>query len=284
MRTVRIMIAICIGSFFPAPAAGGTIVSLQKALEQHYVTAKAVCNGGLELNYAVSNLLNDSLYVKIPAGWRFNSDGGKSDYQDILMTRQEILALKSKETKRFDVKGYCCEATKAGPKAGVPYTAGKMADSSLVFLARYLNTNPIDGNTQQYAVWAISDLKETANITHKNDSLAGLLRNFVSGLKGEPLPWYRLLKKAVITRYGDVQDYPVRFKASIPYVVSRECYSYCYIVDAKGNTVSEIFGTWLQPKNTQYDASFNVAGFKKGDYKLVLESKEAALFEKSFKI
>lgn len=284
MGTKRIIFMICVSIFMLKDLTGKTVVNLQKALDKHYISANAVCNGGLELNYSVSNLLNDSLFINVPAGWRFNSNGGKNDYQDILMTRQEILVLKPKETKKFNMKGYCCEATKSGPKSGVPYTLGKMADSSLVYLARYLNTNPIDQNTQQYAVWAISDNRQTASITHKNDSLAGLLRNFVSGLKGEPLPWYTLLKKAVITAYGDVQDYPVRFKATIPYTVSQNCYSYCYIIDEKGNTVSEILGSWLQPQNNQYSANFNVAGLKKGEYKLILESKKESLFEKSFNI
>lgn len=284
MRTGCVLWVAGASLLFFQQVCGRTVVDIQKALDKKYINAKALCSGGLQLDYSVSNLLSDSLYVTIPAGWRFNSDAGKSDYQDILMTRREVLAMKPKETKRFNIRGFCCEASKSGPKAGVPYTSGKMADSSLVLLARYLNSNPIDQNTQQYAVWAISDQKETANITHKNDSLAGMLRAFVSGLKGEPLPWYTLLKKAVVTAYGDVNDYPVRFKANIPYAVARECYSYCYIVDDKGNTVSEIFGKWLLPQGSDYSASFNVANLKKGEYRLILESKEAALFEKSFRI
>lgn len=261
-----------------------TRISIQKAFDKKYITAKAICKGGLELDYSVSNLLKDSLLVIIPAGWRFNSNAGKNDYQDILMTHDEILTLKPKQTKVFDIKGYCCEATKAGPIKGAPYTLGKMADSSLVILARYLNTHKVDSNTEQYSVWAISDGKETANITSSNDSIAALLRTFVSNVKGEPLPWYTLLKRANITSRGEVHDHPIRFKADINYGVSETCYSYCYIVDAKGNKVSEIFGKWLQPQNNDYQANFNVAGLAKGEYKLVLEGKNVPLFEKSFKI
>ena len=261
-----------------------TRVSLQKAFDKKYITAKAVCKGGLELNYKVTNLMKDSLVILIPAGWRFNSDAGKKDYQDILVAHEEILALRPKETKTFDVKGYCCEATKGGPVAGAPYTLGKLADSSLVQLARYLNTHQTDKNAEQYSVWAVSDHKETANITSNNDSLASLLRTFVAGIKGEPLPWYTLLKRARITTTGDVQDHPVRFKADIAYAISKTCYSYCYIVDEKGNKVSEIFGAWLQPENSDYKASFNVAGLKKGDYRLILENKDSSLFERNFKI
>lgn len=261
-----------------------TRVSIQKAFDKKYITAKAICKGGLELDYSVSNLLKDSLVITIPAGWRFNSNAGKSDYQDILVAHEEFLTLKPKETKKFDIKGYCCEATKGGPQKGAPYTLGKLADSSLVSLARYLNTHKSDENTEQYSVWAISDGKETANITSNNDSIASLLRSFVARVKGEPLPWYTLLKRAKITNSGEVQDHPIRFKADINYGVSKTCYSYCYILDSNGQKVSEIFGQWLQPENTDYKANFNVAGLKKGEYKLVLEGKDTPLFEKTFKI
>lgn len=277
-------VAVLLTILLAGSLTGKTIISLQKAFDKKYITAKAMCKGGLELDYTITNLLKDSLLIIVPAGWRFNSDAGKKDYQDILVARQEILALRPKETKRFDMKGYCCEATKVGPVAGAPYTLGKLADSSLVLLARYLNTHPIDENTGQYSVWAISDQKETANITCSNDSIAALLRTFVAAIKGEPLPWYTLLKRAHISSFGDVREHPVRFKADIPYTVAKTCYSYCYIVDEKGNNVSEIFGCWLQPENTVYPTHFNVAGLNKGEYKLILKNEDTALFERSFKI
>lgn len=261
-----------------------TAVSLQKAFDKKYITAKAFCKGGLEIDYSVSNLLKDSLIIYIPAGWRFNSNAGKNDYQDILMTHEEMLVLRPKETKKFDIKGYCCEATKSGPQKGVLYTLGKMADSSLVNLARYLNSHQVVSNAEQYSIWAISDGKETANITSNNDSIAALLRIFVAHEKGEPLPWYTLLKCARITQSGNVLDYPVKFKADVNCRVPQTCYSYCYIVDSNGQKVSAILGKWLFPDNFEYNSEFNVAGLKKGDYKLVLETIDTPIFEKAFKI
>jgi hypothetical protein len=284
MNTKLIAFIILMSVFMFNITHAKTKVSLQKALDKKMITAKAFCKGGLELDYSISNLLKDSIMIFIPAGWRFNSNASNKDYQDILVAHEVILVLRPKQTKKFDIKGYCCEATKSGPQAGVPYTLGKMADSSLVLLARYLNSHPIDSNTEQYSVWAISDGKETANITSNNDSIAALLRTFVATVKGEPLPWYTLLKRARVTTAGDVSDQPIRFKASINYQVSETCYSYCYILDSKGQKVSEIFGKWLLKENSDYNASFNVAGLKKGEYKLVLEGKNTPLFEKTFKI
>jgi len=251
---------------------GKTQVFIKQALERKYITARAICNGGLELNYTINNLLHDSLIVVIPPGWRFNSDAGKNDYQDILVTRQELLVLKANEKKKFQIKGFCCEASKSGPVSGAPYTLGNMADSSLTLLARYLHQYPIDENTQQNAVWAISDKEETANIAAPNDSLASLLRDFVATIKGEPLPWYTLLKRTNVTNLGTINNHPVRFKADFNYAITETMYSYCYIIDSTGNVVSEIIGQWLLPQNIDYHASFNVAGLKKGEYKLILDN------------
>ncbi len=284
MKTRNITTTVLIGFVFLQGIQSKTKVSLQQAFQKKMITAKSICNGGLEINYSVSSLIKDSLYIVIPAGWRFNSDAGKNDYQDILVTREEILTLKPKETKKFNIRGYCCEATKGGPIKGAPYTLGKLADSSLVSLARYLNVHPYDNNSEQYSVWAISDKKETANITANNDSASTHLRNFVSTIKGEPLPWYTLLKRASITSNGSVNDNPIRFNATFNYSIPKTCYSYCYLMDSKGNKVSAIVGLWLYPENSKYNANFNVASLKKGDYKLILENEEGTLFEREFKI
>ena len=284
MIVKNIILTTLLSIFINATFIGRTLVSLQKAFDKKYITAKAICKGGLELDYSVSNLLKDSLFIVIPAGWRFNSDAGKNDYQDILLAHEEMLVLRPKQTRMFDIKGYCCEAKKGGPLKGVPYTLGKMADSSLVSLARYLNCHKVDSNTEQYSVWAISDGETTANITSNNDSIAALLRTFVAKVKGEPLPWYTLLKRAKITSSGEVQNHPVRFKADINYSVPETCYSYCYILDSNGNKVSEIFGKWLLSENIDYKTDFNVAALGKGEYKLVLEAKNKAVFERTFKI
>lgn len=280
----KLVYLIIVGLFMVSIISAKTTVNLQKALDKKYITAKAICKGGLELDYSISNLLKDSLIIILPAGWRFNSNAGKQDYQDILVAHEELLTLKYKETKTFNIRGFCCEATKSGPQKGAPYTIGKLADSNLVKLAKFLNVNQFDNNAEQYSVWAISDGKETAHITSANDSIASILRTFVAQLKHEPLPWYTLLKKAYVTNTGQVHDIAIGFKASVNYSIPQTFYSYCYIVDSNGQKVSGIFGQWLHPENTVYDAKFNIVGLKKGNYTLILEGKDKPLFQKSFKV
>lgn len=284
MYTKSLFSLLFLALLIQQPIFSKTKSSLQKSFDQNYIKAKAICTGGLELNYVITNLLKDSLVLILPPGWRFNSNDPKNDYQDILVTREQILVLKAKETKTFHIKGFCCEYTKSGPITGIAYTNGKLADSTLVNLARYLAAQKIDENTQQHSVWAISDKQETANITSGQDSLAQTLRNYVATLKGEPLPWYTLFKKSGVSRNGTITNQPIRFKTDIAYSVSKDCYSYCFIVDEKGNVVSEIFGKWLYANENDYKASFDTRNLKPGSYKLVLKNSLEPLFEREFRI
>lgn len=259
-------------------------VTFQKALDSKMIKSLAICKGGLELNLLLTNLLKDSVSIAIPAGWRFASNDKQNDYQDILVTHEEIIVLSPKQAKKCDIKGYCCEYSKSGPIKGIAYTNGKMADNNLVQVAQFLNTHPIDKNTEQYSVWAVSDYKETANITAPNDSLATVLRYFVAGVKGEPVPWYTLLKRGNVSQSGTINDKPIRFKAVINPTVAKKCYSYCYIKDKKGTIVSKIQGSWLYPESKEISTDFNVVNLKKGDYTLVMESDKNALFKREFKI
>lgn len=263
---------------------GKVLVSVQRALDKKIITAKAVCAGGLSVNYNVSNLSKDSICLMLPAGWRFNSDAGKNDYQDILVAHDQLLTLRPKENKTFRIEGYCCEATKHGPFKGIPYTTGRLADTGLAKIATFLNAHPADKNVEQYAVWAVSDNKPAAQITGHHDSIAMIVREFVAAMKHEQLPWYTLLKRVYIGSDGVVQEYPVKLKATLDYAVSATEYSYFYVLDENGRKVGQIKEQWLVPDGRAYPVSLDVKSFAPGSYKLVLETKDAKLVEKQFDI
>lgn len=261
-----------------------TKLNLQQAFNKKAIVAKALCTGGLELDYSISNFSRDTLALLLPAGWRFNSDGGKNDFQDVFITQDQILVVAPKSQKKFHIKGFCCEASKSGPIKGILYTNGKLADSSLVQLARYLNKTKFDENTQQNAVWAISDNEPTANVTSVNDSVAEVLRRFVAKLKGEPLPWYTMLKRTRVSNYGDVTNKPVSFMADVQVSAPSVCYSYCYIIDENGAQVSAKIGHWVSEAPTELKTNFKIADLKKGNYKLVVNTNNGGIFGREFKI
>ncbi len=259
-----------------------TTLSIEKALKNNLIKASVICNGGLRVNYSIKNETKDSLKIIIPAGWRMNSV--KEEYQDILVTRDQILALGNHQQKIFEIKGYCCEADHSGPIEGAKYETGKMADTALARIAVYLNEHPADSNTEQYAVWAISDNKPSSNIVSYNDTTDSPLRNFVSQLKHEPVKWYTLLKRVKINSYGNIHESPIQLKGKVNYSVDEICYAYFFILDTAGNKVGIITGQWLTPGNNDYLVNVNLKDFKKGKYKIMLADKKKEFFAKEFEI
>lgn len=257
-------------------------ISIDKAIEKKLVKTDVTCKGGLSVDYKIKNETNDSLKIIVPAGWRMNSV--KEEYQDILVTQEQILALAQNQQKTFEIKGYCCEADHSGPSKGLKYEPGKLADKNLVLVATYLNAVKLDDNTNQYAVWAVSNNKPTANIVGKNDSLTQELRYFVAKVKGEPIPWYTLHKRVRINAYGDINEYPLQLKGNVNYNVDKTCYAYFYVIDSTGKKVAGITGQWLQPGNHDYAVNVNVKGLQKGKYKIVLAGENAEFINKEFEI
>lgn len=257
-------------------------ISIDKALADKLVKADVTCKGGLRLNYCLKNLSSESLELVMPAGWRMNSV--KDEYQDILVAHEQTLALKPHEQKAFEIKGYCCEASHSGPVKDLKYESGSLASPHLVLLAKYLNAQPMDENTEQYAVWAVSDNKPTAHINGANDSLAGLLRNFVSTLKGEPIPWYTLSKRVRVNNYGTINEQPLNLQATLSFQAGQTCYTYLYILDEKGNKTGLITGQWVQAGSNTQTVSVDLRSFKKGKYRMVLAGEKTEFINKEFEI
>ena len=103
MKKQRTILFATITIIFSHQVIAKTKLTLQQAYQKKYISAKALCSGGLQLNYSVTNLIKDSLLLVVPAGWRFNSNAGKDDYQDILITHEEIFVLNPHQTKLFNV-------------------------------------------------------------------------------------------------------------------------------------------------------------------------------------
>ncbi len=259
-----------------------TTITIDKAIEKKLIKTEVVCKGGLTVDYKIKNNTDDSIRIIVPAGWRMNSV--KEEYQDILVTQEQILALSRNQQKSFEIKGYCCEADHAGPSQGLKYESGKLADKNLVLVATYLNAVRMDDNTNQYAVWAVSNNKSTSNIVGKNDSLTQELRHFVASVKGEPIPWFTLYKRVKINSYGEINEYPMQLKANVNYTVDKTCYAYFYVIDSLGKKVATITGQWLQPGNHDYAVNVNVKGLQKGKYKIVLADETNRFIDKEFEI
>ncbi|MBL7912867.1 MAG: hypothetical protein JNJ41_17520 [Bacteroidia bacterium] len=259
---------------------------LQKALDLKMVKAQVKSLGGYQgycIKMDLKNLSNDSLIIIVEAGRRLNSIDEMN--QDILITREEIIAMKKMENKSFDVKGYCCQASNHSPIAGAKYDVNKLADSSLVSLAKYLNASKFDKDIEQQAIWAISDKQSTANVASAKDSSFLPLKQLVANLKGEKLPWYSMITKTVLFAGGSMQTFPLYLRGKMNYSNEKEDYVSLYVFNEKGLPVCEIKSQWLLPcSNKEYDLNLPVKGLAKGKYFIELKTPEKQLAKQEFEI
>ena len=259
---------------------------LQKALDLKIVKANVKSLGGYQgycIKMELKNLSNDSLIIVVEAGRRLNSMDEKN--QDILITREEIIAMKKQENRSFDVKGYCCQSNNHAPTPGSKYDVNKMADNNLVSVANYLSLSKLDADIEQQAIWAISDNKPTANVASVNDSLLLPLKQLVANLKGEKLPWYSMITKTVLFGGGTMQTYPLYLRGKLNYSNDKEDYVSLYVFDEKGLPVCEIKSQWLVPcSNKDYNLNIPVKGLAKGKYTIELKTPEKQLAKQEFEI
>lgn len=282
----RIILVMILAAISAHMVAHHQKVNLQKAIDQHFVKAKAVSLGGHQgycINMNLVNTGNDSLIVVIEAGRKLNSMDEKN--QDILIVREEVIFLSKHESKWTKVKGYCCQANNHSPSANAKYDINSLADSGLVFLARYLNSGKFDSHIEQQAIWSISDKKPTANITTANDSLACALRQLVATLKGEPMPWYTLISKTFVYQSGAMENFPQLLRGKLNYSNEKDNYVTLFILDEKGKEVCLLKSQWLKASSSE-DYSFNipVKGLAKGKYSIGLKTQEKELVKREFEI
>lgn len=261
-------------------------MNLQKALDKKLVEAKVTSLGGYQgfcIRMNLKNLSKDSLIITVEAGRRLNSIDDKN--QDILVVKQEIIALRTKEEKGFNVKGYCCQASNHSPPMGAKYHINTLADTNLVKLARLLNFKEFDKNAEQEAIWAISDKRSSANISSENDSLTQGLREMVAMLKGEELPWYRILSKKYVFENGAISIINLRLQGLISYSNDKENYATLSVKNEKGLEVCQVKSEWIKISTNQiYKLDLPIKGLPKGKYSIELSTTEKQLAKREFEI
>lgn len=260
-------------------------ITLQKALDNHYVSSQVFSNGGHQgncIDLTLKNISPDSLIVEVEPGRRFNSIDEKN--QDILVTQQTFFVLAKNQSATKSIKGFCCQANNHSPSKGAKYDVNKLAETALVLLAQHLNTNIFSNDAAQNAIWAISDKRPTAAISSQNDTLLQGLRNLVATIKNEPIPWYTLITKTYVFSNGAIQTTPIALRGKLEYSNGKDTYTTLSVVNNKGQEVGKIIKQWTLQGTNHYDLNYPLVGLKTGDYKIELKTDKEILASKEFKI
>jgi hypothetical protein len=264
-----------------------TSISLQQAIDNNFVKVKIKSLGhyqGESTVMEIQNLTKNDLNIKVEAGRKLIA--GKEEYQNLLVVRQEEILVKANSKASKKIVGFCCESDDRGPANDLAYGVNKMADTSLVKLANYINTNytQLSSNSVQQAIWAISNNHGSAAVGVANEKEMSL-KHLVCNLKGEPLPWYVIKQRIHQTPNGVIHLVNDSLYGKMAYSNGGWTYGKLNIYDAKDNAVLISIGGWLQPgSNAVYNVAIPIKNLGKGKYKLTLENDKQVFTQKEILI
>ncbi len=240
-------------SFSVAPVFATSELSIEDALKKGLI--QVIINGkggytGDVITMKIKNTCNQNLNINLEAGRKLDSKD--NNQQDILVTQAQDFFVSAKQQKVINVFGMCCQAHNSSPKQNSIYTIGKMADSSLIKLATFIDKNKYYTNhTAQEAVWAISDNNSLASITDGDKETVNRLRNYVSKITGRAIPAYDITYRQ--DNENDVLGRASKIEGVFNYTLPANGHVTVAIYDTEGRVVQTLF------ENISH---------KKGEYKL----------------
>lgn len=219
---------------------------------------------GEVIEMKIKNLLAKTCKLKLKAGHRLDSKD--STTQDILVTHPEEFILASKEEKTYTISGMCCQAHNHSPGEKSIFKIGSMADSMLVKVAEFINTNKLQNSfAAQQGVWVVSDNNRMESINGGNKEETKMVQEFISKLTGKPVPTYTIDYETDNTLAFSGR--PKELKGVIEYYLNTNALITCGVYDKRGKIVELFFLN--QPSDTgtfKYEYTFHAAGIPKGEY------------------
>jgi hypothetical protein len=167
--------------------------SFIELLEHRLIDVRPVGLGthsGESIRVSVRNLTAGPLSTSIPVGWVFTSK--EPEVQDLIVTREEVLALAGGATRTVTCRAFCCEASGSGPSEGEVYRAGRPAPEKLVAVAQAIARGEYNDEIAQHAIWVLSDANDIASMGAMDSTAMDTLRLAVSRLSGQPAPLYSM--------------------------------------------------------------------------------------------
>jgi len=174
--------------------------TLQDALDQKLIEVNF--NGNEKsthylkpLKGKITNISEKILVITIPAGSFFSSD--PVDYQDIVVTQEQLLSLSPEKSQILELYGVCVESSNACPAQKTKYTLQASPNPQYLALAQYVNAQKYYGLSEtQHAFWVLSDDDSLEEIWgYKKEVSNNLLIKMVE-ITGKAMPDTASLRKS----------------------------------------------------------------------------------------
>ena len=243
------------------------LMSVENAVKKNLVKVKIYGKGGHlgeVIKMKILNLQKFPVEYSIEAGRRLDSKD--SSQQDILITKSATVKLLANETKSFNIFGMCCQAHNSSPDSGSVFRIGRMADSNLVSMARFIDKNNLQKNhIAQSAVWVVSDGTQMESIGG-DDPLSKTIQQFVSKLTGKSLPKYKV--EYIESDNGIAfYNHPTKISGTFEYETYTNGLVTFGIYDSKGHVIEMFFTDVPRDKGFYiFDYEFKTSNLPQGDY------------------
>ncbi len=147
------------------------------------------------LKGSIKNISSKDLMIAIPAGAFFSSE--PADYQDIVVTQEQLLSIAPDKSRSLELYGVCVESSLRSPAQLTKYTLQDSPNPQYLALAQYVNAQKYHGLSEtQHAFWVLSDDKPLDEIWgYKKEVSNNLLFKMVE-ITGKALPDTAALRKS----------------------------------------------------------------------------------------
>lgn len=155
---MRLLLAFSTLLLFTLPL---TAIDLNEAITKGWVEAELIDNPGESSHFGqsiqvqVKNLSGKDLKLELkPGQFLMPAD---TNTQRMMVTATFVVSVEKDETDTAPLYAMCSEKYNSGPGSDDMFTLGGMAKDKLLKLANYLDTEQIQDESGQNAVWIITD-------------------------------------------------------------------------------------------------------------------------------
>ena len=216
-------------------------ISIEEAVKKGIVKVNVRGKGGHigeVIKLKIRNLKKHPVSFSVEAGRRLDSND--STKQDILITKAVTITLLADEEKTYSISGMCCQAHHSSPDTSSIFSIGKLADTNLVKMARFIDQNKWYNNSiAQSAVWILSDNNPMEDIGGE-DAVSKKLQAFISKLTGRTMPKYKI-DYAQSNNGVAYYNHPAKISGTFEYDIFTNGIVSFGIYDAEGHVVEMFF-------------------------------------------
>lgn len=245
-------------------------ISIEKLVSSQMVDATFSGLGGHSgdcMQMVVKNRKSDSVFVWVEGGRRLTSED--EGLQDIFLAKNAALALAPGQTDSIPLFGFCCQASKGGPKKKSKFNVGFMAPAIWIAFANFVEKHNFPTGALQSAVWVLSDNHDISSIYADDASAIKPLKEKLGELLNIEVPWYsytyvdepeELFSDEAENVHGEVEFY-----LSTNTIIS------VLIKDPRGgNFLKLIDGIGYDPGTYTFSLDTDVRYWPRGKYTLVV--------------